>query len=192
MTKFLVGSSPGGLTCGKNPREETGVYFCMWSDSLSSAKAQRGYRHAIDEFVEWYCPEPRLSFNKTVVLRYRIHPESRLLAPGTINLRLGAVRRLAHEAADSGTSERRTRRCLLNECSIGCEEHLTLKRLHVFVHGDTLLHFPLIVLSKISDDRHGEIHPVFRATTRTRQVSCRRNTQRPIGLAIRAEDDATV
>jgi site-specific recombinase XerD len=36
------------------------------------------------------------------VLRYRIHLESRNLAPGTINLRLGAVRRLANEAADCG------------------------------------------------------------------------------------------
>ena len=57
--------------------------------------AQRGYRHAIDEFIDWYCSEPRLSFSKSVVLRYRIHLESRHLAPGTINLRLGAVRRLA-------------------------------------------------------------------------------------------------
>ena len=51
--------------------------------SLSCHDAQRGYRHAIDEFVEWYCSEPRLSFSKTVVLRYRIHLESRHLAPGT-------------------------------------------------------------------------------------------------------------
>src|SRR5437879_1808410 len=64
-------------------------------NSLTSLDAQRGYRHAIDEFVEWYCSEPRLSFNRTVVLRYRIHLESRKLAPGTVNLRLGAVRRLA-------------------------------------------------------------------------------------------------
>ena len=71
-------------------------------NSLTSADAQRGYRHAIDEFVEWYCSEPRLSFSRTVVLRYRIHLESRHLAPGTINLRLGAVRRLAYEAADCG------------------------------------------------------------------------------------------
>jgi hypothetical protein len=70
--------------------------------SLSSADAQRGYRHAIAEFIEWYCSEPRLSFNKTVVLRYRIYRESRKLAPGTVNLRLGAVRRLAYEAADCG------------------------------------------------------------------------------------------
>ena len=50
--------------------------------SLSCPDAQRGYRHAIDEFVEWYCSEPRLSFSKTVVVRYRMHLESRRLAPG--------------------------------------------------------------------------------------------------------------
>ena len=70
--------------------------------SLTSADAQRGYRHAINEFVDWYCSEPRLAFNRIVVLRYRSHLESRQLAPGTINLRLGAVRRLAYEAADCG------------------------------------------------------------------------------------------
>ena len=68
-------------------------------NSLTCPDAQRGYRHAMDEFIDWYCSEPRLSLNKAVVLRYRIHLESRKLAPGTINLRLGAVRRLAYEAA---------------------------------------------------------------------------------------------
>lgn len=71
-------------------------------NSLTSPDAQRGYRHAIDEFVDWYCSEPRLAFNRIVVLRYRSHLESRQLAPGTVNLRLGAVRRLAYEAADCG------------------------------------------------------------------------------------------
>jgi site-specific recombinase XerD len=71
-------------------------------NSLTSRDAQRGYRHAINEFVDWYCSEPRLAFNRIVVLRYRCHLESRQLAPGTINLRLGAVRRLAYEAADCG------------------------------------------------------------------------------------------
>ncbi len=60
-------------------------------NSLTCPDAQRGYRHAIDEFVDWYCSEPRLSFNKTVMLCYRIHLESRKLAPGTINLRLGST-----------------------------------------------------------------------------------------------------
>jgi hypothetical protein len=31
-------------------------------NSLNSADAKRGYRHAIDEFVDWYCSEPRLAF----------------------------------------------------------------------------------------------------------------------------------
>jgi len=70
--------------------------------SLRSPESQRGYRHAIDEFIQWYCSEPPLSFNRTVVLRYRIHLECRNLAPGTINVRLAAVRRLAYEAADAG------------------------------------------------------------------------------------------
>ena len=71
-------------------------------NSLTSTDGQRGYGHAIDEFVDWYCSEPRLALNRTVVLRYRGYLEARQLAPGTINLRLGAVRRLAYEAADSG------------------------------------------------------------------------------------------
>lgn len=71
-------------------------------NSLSSASGQRTYDHAIREFVAWYCSEPRLAFNRTVVLRYRIHLEQRGYAPATINLRLAAVRRIAYEAADAG------------------------------------------------------------------------------------------
>jgi integrase len=71
-------------------------------NSLSSVSGQRTYTHAIDEFVGWYCSEPRLAFNRTVVLRYRIHLEQRAYAPATINLRLAAVRRIAYEAADAG------------------------------------------------------------------------------------------
>ena len=70
--------------------------------SLRSPESQRSYRRSIEDFVSWYCSEPRLSFNKTVVTRYRIHLEDKLLAPGTINVRLAAVRRLAYEAADAG------------------------------------------------------------------------------------------
>lgn len=70
--------------------------------SLTSASGQRTYDHAIREFVAWYCSEPRLAFNRTVVLRYRIHLEQQHYAPATINLRLAAVRRVAYEAADAG------------------------------------------------------------------------------------------
>ena len=71
-------------------------------NSLTSVSGQRTYDHAIREFVAWYCSEPRLAFNRTVVLRYRIQLEQRKYAPATINLRLAAVRRIAYEAADAG------------------------------------------------------------------------------------------
>ena len=71
-------------------------------NSLSAASSQESYGHAIDEFISWYCSEPRLAFNRTVVLRYRFFLEQNNLAPSTINVRLAAVRRLAYEAADTG------------------------------------------------------------------------------------------
>src|SRR5881409_42753 len=61
-------------------------------NTLTSKSGQRTYDHAIREFVAWYCSEPRLAFNRTVVLRYRISLEQRQYAPSTINLRLAAVR----------------------------------------------------------------------------------------------------
>src|SRR5499425_268567 len=70
--------------------------------SLAAISSQESYRHAIDEFIGWYCSEPRLAFNRTVVLRYRFFLEQKKLAPSTINVRLAAVRRLAYEASDTG------------------------------------------------------------------------------------------
>ena len=70
--------------------------------SLGSVASQRTSGFAIDDFISWYCSEPRLAFGRTVVLRYRYYLESRQLAPATINLRLAAVRRLAYEASDNG------------------------------------------------------------------------------------------
>jgi site-specific recombinase XerD len=71
-------------------------------NSLSSVASRRVYQYAIEQFICWYCSEPRLAFNRIVVVRYRSHLESRGLAANTINQQLAAVRRLAHEAADSG------------------------------------------------------------------------------------------
>ena len=71
-------------------------------NTLTSKSGQRSYDRAITDFVDWYCSEPRLAFNRTVVLRYRIFLEQKQYAATTINLRLAAVRRVAFEAADSG------------------------------------------------------------------------------------------
>ncbi len=71
-------------------------------NSLGSPASRRVYEYAINQFIAWYCSEPRLALNRIVVVRYRMYLESRHLAANTINQQLAAVRRLAHEAADSG------------------------------------------------------------------------------------------
>jgi site-specific recombinase XerD len=71
-------------------------------NSLSSPRSRRNYKFAMEQFITWYCSEPRLALNRAVVLRFRLYLESLGLAAGTINQRLAAVRRLAYEAADSG------------------------------------------------------------------------------------------
>src|SRR5450755_1742624 len=64
-------------------------------NALTSPASRRTYEYAIEQFIAWYCSEPRLALN-------RIHLEASGLAAATINQRLAAVRRLAHEAADCG------------------------------------------------------------------------------------------
>jgi hypothetical protein len=33
-------------------------------NSLRSPSSRRSYEHAIRDFIDWYCSEPRLAFNK--------------------------------------------------------------------------------------------------------------------------------
>src|SRR5256712_14069494 len=79
-------------------------------NSLGSPASRRVYEYAIDQFIAWYCSEPRLAFNRIVVVRYRMYLESRGLAANTINQQLAAVSRLGHEVADSGLAESRVSR----------------------------------------------------------------------------------
>lgn len=71
-------------------------------NTLASAHSRRSYEYAIEEFIAWYCAEPRLGFNRPVVVRYRSFLESLSLSAATINLHLSAIRRLADESAESG------------------------------------------------------------------------------------------
>ena len=71
-------------------------------NTLTSKSGQRSYDRAITEFVDQSCSEPRLAFNRTVVLRYRIYLEQKQYAATTIKLGLAAVRRVAYEATDFG------------------------------------------------------------------------------------------
>src|ERR1017187_2136250 len=89
-------------------------------NSLAAASSQESYGHAIDEFIGWYCSEPRLAFNRTVVLRYRFFLEQKNLAPATINVRLAAVR----------PHDRRAERRLRPETGPGTEDRNRRARRH--------------------------------------------------------------
>ena len=97
------------LTRGRQPRRSRALTLPELQhsknavlNSLGSLESRRAYQHAMNEFIAWYCSEPRLALNRAVVLRYRLYLESMSLAPSTINVRLAAIRRLAYEAADNG------------------------------------------------------------------------------------------
>ena len=42
-------------------------------NSLTASSSRRVYQYAIEQFIAWYCSEPRLAFNRIVVVRYRTH-----------------------------------------------------------------------------------------------------------------------
>jgi site-specific recombinase XerD len=112
--------------------------------SLTAAGSQESYGHAIDEFIGWYCSEPRLALNRTVVLRYRFSLEQKNLAPSTINVRLAAVRRLAYEASDSGL--------LSPELAAGIRRVKGAKRLGVRIGNWLTVNQSRILLQKSPSD----------------------------------------
>jgi integrase len=71
-------------------------------NTLASKHSRRSYEYAIDRFIASYCSEPRLTFNRSVVVRYRSFLERLSLSAATINLHLSAIRSLADESPESG------------------------------------------------------------------------------------------
>src|SRR5712675_1917776 len=96
-------------------------------NSLTSQDAQRGYRHAIDDFVDWYCSEPRLAFNRIVVLRYRSYLESR--STGSRNGQPPPGRCAAARVRSQGLKGKRDRalRALLLTCGLRRDEAVGLR-----------------------------------------------------------------
>lgn len=59
--------------------------------TLVSLHSRRAYKNTIDKFITWYRSEPRLGFNRAVVLRFRSFLESLSLSAATVNLHLPAI-----------------------------------------------------------------------------------------------------
>src|SRR5271170_7805233 len=92
-------SNPAGLsttaTIPELQQSKTAVL-----NTLASKHSRRSYEYAIERFIAWYCSEPRLTFNRSVVVRYRSFLERLSLSAAMINLHLSAIRRLAEESAE--------------------------------------------------------------------------------------------
>ncbi len=88
---------PATITIPELEQSKTAVL-----NTLASQHSRRSYEYAIDRFIGWYCNEPRLTFNRSVVVRYRSFLERLSLSAATINLHLPAIRRLADESVESG------------------------------------------------------------------------------------------
>ena len=54
-------------------------------NTLASKHSRRSYEYVIERFIAWYCSEPRLTFNRSVVVRYRSFLERLSLSAATIN-----------------------------------------------------------------------------------------------------------
>ena len=50
-------------------------------NSLSSPHSTRNYKFAMKQFISWYCSEPRLALNRTVVLRFRLYQTVGIVPP---------------------------------------------------------------------------------------------------------------
>ncbi len=79
-----------------------GAITALVLDGIASSNTRRAYSQALDEFLIWFQDEPGREFTKAVVQKYRTELQIKGLASSSINVRLSAIRRLAHEAADNG------------------------------------------------------------------------------------------
>jgi hypothetical protein len=62
-------SNPVGLSATAIPELQQSKTAVL--NTLASKHSRRSYEYAIERFIAWYCSEPRLTFNRSVVVRYR-------------------------------------------------------------------------------------------------------------------------
>jgi site-specific recombinase XerD len=83
------------------PNKGTPNVIQLVLDSVTSVHTKRAYSRALNDFIAWYEASGRPGLNKAVVQRYAAQLREEGKGPGTINLRLSAIRKLAQEAADN-------------------------------------------------------------------------------------------
>jgi hypothetical protein len=103
QTPTEYGLRPNTLTIPELEQSKAAVL-----NTLASVHSRRSYTFAIDRFIAWYCSEPRLTFNRAVVVRYRSHLEALSLSASTTNSHLSAIRKLADGVRGKRLADART------------------------------------------------------------------------------------
>lgn len=70
-----------------------------------SLRSRRDYKRALDGFLTWYKEADLTGFTKATLNTYVAHLKVQGVPASSINQRLGAIRKLAKEAADNGLIE---------------------------------------------------------------------------------------
>jgi hypothetical protein len=89
-------------------------------DSVSSPITKRVYNMALNEFMAWFQQAPRPGFTKATVSAWRVSLEERKLGSSSIIIRMSAIRKLAAEAADNGSSLPRTSQSSCKIAPVSC------------------------------------------------------------------------
>ena len=76
-------------------------------NSLGSINSRRAYDYGIRKFLDWYCAEPRLGFNRSVVAQYRSFLEQRHYAGLWCKLYRTSALGCAELASSSGSQDSR-------------------------------------------------------------------------------------
>ena len=79
-------------------------------NAVSSPSTRTMYGKALEDFFSWRAEQGNPPFNRAAVQAHRAVLESKGYAPSTINQRLAAVKKLAHEAAANGLARSGDRR----------------------------------------------------------------------------------
>ncbi|HEY5573888.1 MAG TPA: site-specific integrase [Anaerolineales bacterium] len=74
----------------------------MVLDGLNPVHSERSYEKALEDFLYWWSGEGKPSICKVVVQKYKTLLLDKGLSASTINIKLAAISKLMHEAADNG------------------------------------------------------------------------------------------
>lgn len=82
--------------------------IALVTDAVTSEHTRRAYTRALNDFIAWHTETGQCRLDKATVQAYTAHLHEAGRSASSINQRLVAIRKLAHEAADNGLIDHAT------------------------------------------------------------------------------------